>query len=272
MVATTDNAPAVPSVAPSVVLRNLSLAFQGKKLFERLELTFATGCCTCILGASGCGKSTLLKMVAGSFSHPYSGEISIQRGGEAAHRENAGQKGNQALPNLCAFMGQDDLLLPWFSVLDNVLLGARLRGELSVELRQQGEKMLDAVGLAACGSLLPEALSGGMRQRVALARTLMENRPIMLMDEPFSALDALTRQKMQELAARLTRGRTVLLVTHDPLEALRLGDSIVVLGGSPSQIVYQVEPKSALPRSVTDATVQEIYPQLLSILLKEGDK
>ncbi len=246
-----------PATLP-LCLRDIRLSFNEQPLFDGLDLDFTAGKCTCILGASGCGKSTLLKMIAGIFPLPWSGKI------------DAGNRGKPGA--FCAFMGQDDLLLPWFSVLDNVLLGARLRGEISAELRQQGEKMLDAVGLAACGSLLPEALSGGMRQRVALARTLMENRPVMLMDEPFSALDALTRQKMQDLAARLTRGRTVLLVTHDPLEALRLGDSIVVLGGSPSQIIYQVEPEGAQPRSVTDATVQEIYPQLLSILLKEGDK
>ncbi len=246
-------AAALPAALP-LCLRDIRLSFAGQPLFDGLDLDFSSGKCTCILGASGCGKSTLLKMIAGIFPLHWSGEIA------------AGKEGKPGA--FCAMMSQDDLLLPWFNALDNVLLGARLRGEITGEIRQQGCAMLEATGLGKSRHSLPESLSGGMRQRVALARTLMESRPIMLMDEPFSALDALTRQKMQDLAARLTRGRTVLLVTHDPLEALRLGDTILVLGGSPSRLVYQVEPQGALPRDVTDREVQQLYPTLLSILLE----
>ncbi len=125
-----------------------------------------------------------------------------------------------------ALMAQQDLLLPWLSVRDNVLLGHRLRGASRAELRRLREPaaaLLARVGLERDADRLPGTLSGGMRQRAALARTLMEDRPIVLMDEPFSALDVVTRHRLQDLAAELLVGRTVLLVTHNPLEALRLG-------------------------------------------------
>jgi len=131
-------------------------------------------------------------------------------------------------------MAQRDLLLPWASVLDNVLIGFRLRGQRIGEAdRMQAMDLLSAVGLADRATERPEALSGGMRQRAALARTLMEDRPIVLMDEPFSALDALTRFQLQETAFDLLRDRTVLLITHDPMEALRLSQRILILNGTP---------------------------------------
>ena len=115
-------------------------------------------------------------------------------------------------------MAQSDLLLPWLGALDNVLLGRRLRGERGG--RRAARALLAEMGLAGSESLRPAALSGGMRQRVALARTLFEDRPIVLMDEPFAALDAITRTRLQDLAVARLGGRTVLLVTHDPLEAI----------------------------------------------------
>jgi putative hydroxymethylpyrimidine transport system ATP-binding protein len=134
-------------------------------------------------------------------------------------------------------MAQQDLLLPWASVLGNVLLGPRLRGEdRDPEIVQRARGLIAQVGLKGREEDLPARLSGGMRQRVALARTLLENRPIVLMDEPFSALDAITRFALQELAARLLAEHTVLLVTHDPLEALRLGHRITVMAGSPARL------------------------------------
>ena len=131
-------------------------------------------------------------------------------------------------------MGQHDDLLPWLSVIGNVTLGARLRGATP------GSRA--GAGAARAGrsdeqkDRLPATLSGGQRQRAALARTLMEDRPVVLMDEPFSALDAITRARLQALAADLLAGRTVLLVTHDPLEALRLGHRIQVMAGQPARV------------------------------------
>ena len=120
-------------------------------------------------------------------------------------------------------MGQNDLLLPWLSLLDNILLGAKLRNEETVALQSKARFLMAEAGLTGYEDALPATLSGGMRQRGALLRTLMEERPVLLMDEPFSALDALARMKLQNLSAQLTRKATVLLVTHDPMEALRMG-------------------------------------------------
>lgn len=166
-------------------------------------------------------------------------------------------------------MAQDDLLLPWFTVLDNVLLGARLRKELTGEKREKATLLIERAGLADSAVKYPDALSGGMRQRVALLRTLMEDRPVILMDEPFSALDALTRMRLQDLAAEMTKGRTVLLVTHDPMEALRMGDRVMVLGGSPIQVEAQIELGGISPRSFEDKQVAEQYPKLLRMVLGE---
>lgn len=165
-------------------------------------------------------------------------------------------------------MGQNDLLLPWFTLLDNVLLGPHLRHELDENLRTKALQLIAEAGLAGAEQALPATLSGGMRQRVALLRTLMENRRILLMDEPFSALDALTRLRLQNLAARLTRGATVVLVTHDPLEALRLGDRIVVLAGSPIAVAETLVPGGTPPRELNTETLSSLYQHLLGLLMQ----
>ena len=168
-----------------------------------------------------------------------------------------------------AYMAQQDLLMPWLSALGNVSLGARLRGEKPD--RGRALAMLDRVGLGAEADALPHTLSGGMRQRVALARTLMEDRPIVLMDEPFSALDAITRIRLQELAAGLLAGRTVLLVTHDPLEALRLGERIYVMAGRPASLHSAPAPDGPPPRKPRDRSLQAMHAELLERLTAADD-
>ena len=168
-----------------------------------------------------------------------------------------------------AYMAQQDLLMPWLSALGNVSLGARLRGEKPDRARALA--MLDRVGLGAEADALPHTLSGGMRQRVALARTLMEDRPIVLMDEPFSALDAITRIRLQELAAGLLAGRTVLLVTHDPLEALRLGERIYVMAGRPASLHSAPAPDGPPPRKPRDRSLQAMHAELLERLTAADD-
>lgn len=240
---------------PSVILDKVSLSFEGTTIFDQLSLQIEGGKCTCLLGPSGCGKSTLLKMISGNRSIEYQGSIHIAPG--------------PADTNLTAWMSQNDLLLPWLSVEDNVLLGAKLRFEVSSSLHEKGVRLLEEAGLGAYRKSLPSALSGGMRQRVALLRTLMEDRPVLLMDEPFSALDALTRIKLQQLAAKMTKGKTVLLVTHDPLEALRLGDKILVLRGTPASVAACFEPEGKSPRDAGDSIVSEQYPLLLKTLMEQ---
>lgn len=176
-----------------------------------LGLTLEAGAWTCLLGPSGVGKSTLLRLIAG-----------LEAGGRLEGRIAASDAA--PLSGRIAYMAQTDLLVPWLDVLGNVTLGARLRGE-AVD-RARAEALVARVGLAGRTMAKPGALSGGQRQRVALARTLMEDRPVALLDEPFSALDARTRAEMQELSWELLAGRTVLMVTHEPAEAARLGHAV----------------------------------------------
>lgn len=240
--------------APSILFDRVCLDFDGKPLFQDLTLELVAGQTTCILGPSGCGKSTLLKLVAGSTALPFSGAIRFAP--DTAHSRKV------------AWMGQNDLLLPWLSLLDNVLLGARLRQQLDTPLWGKAMALIAEAGLAGYEQALPTTLSGGMRQRAALLRTLMEQRPILLMDEPFSALDALTRLRLQNLAARLTQGATVLLVTHDPLEALRLGDRIIVLSGSPVRVAKILTPEDQPPRAAGDPSLSRQYGQVLELLMQ----
>lgn len=186
----------------------------GKRLFEAIDLTLPAGHWSCVLGRSGVGKSTLLRLIAGLDS---AGEFT----------GHVGASDRQSLQGRISFMAQSDLLLPWLTVLENTVLGARLRGK-SPDLSRAND-LLERIGLGPWRNKKPAALSGGMRQRTALARTLMEDRPLALLDEPFSALDASTRADMQELSAQLLKDKTVLMVTHDPAEAVRLGHQIIVL-------------------------------------------
>jgi putative hydroxymethylpyrimidine transport system ATP-binding protein len=239
--------------APDIVLEGVNLDFDGQPLFADLTLTLPGGRTTCILGPSGCGKSTLLKLMTGSPNLDFKGRIRFKPTTDSTAQ--------------VAWMSQNDLLLPWFTLLDNVLLGARLRGELSNEKRTKALSLIREAGLTGYEDKLPTALSGGMRQRGALLRTLMEERPVILMDEPFSALDALTRVRLQNLAARLTVGATVVLVTHDPMEALRLGHNIVVLGGTPVQVLETIEPAGMPPREAGNPEVTALYASLLKRLM-----
>ena len=161
-----------------------------------------------------------------------------------------------------ALMAQQDLLLPWLTVLENVALGARLRGERpNKELARQ---RLKQVKLSDHADKQPSALSGGQRQRAALARTLMEDRAVVLLDEPFSALDALTRAQMQELTAELLHDRTVLLVTHDPNEAARLGQHILIM--TATGLVEVDAPTSPIPRDINAADVLRTQTELFNQL------
>jgi len=186
-----------------------SFRFEGRWLFKDIELHLKPEGWTCLLGPSGVGKTTLLRLFAGLETHgEFQGEVELVD----AH---------------VAYMAQSDLLMPWLDVTGNVTLGERLRGKTPDLPRAQD--LIARVGLADHAHKYPSELSGGMRQRAALARTLMEDCHLVCLDEPFSALDARTRAEMQELAFELLEARTVLLVTHDPAEAARLGDRIAIL-------------------------------------------
>ncbi len=241
---------------PGILLDNVGFEFGGTALFSGLDFVIPGGQWTCLLGPSGCGKSTLLRLISGSLGSNFSGSIRFDRG--------------FSRKNLTAWMSQKDLLLPWLTVQSNAMLGARLRGEATEERRQRAAALLEAAGLKGYLDAYPAALSGGMRQRVALVRTLMEDRPVILMDEPFSALDALTRLKLQDLALELLQGATVLLVTHDPYEALRLGHRIQVMAGRPARIRPPLTPPGSPPRRLDESEVAALHTRLFENL-KSGE-
>ena len=236
----------------SVAVESARLSFGGQTLFDDLDFSLSAGEWTCLLGPSGVGKTTLLRMIAGLAPLEAKGRIACSDGAPVTRR--------------VAYMGQQDLLLPWLSLIDNVVIGFRLRGEQATQALARGLELLDRVGLAHRAADLPAVCSAGMRQRAALVRTLLEDRPIVLMDEPFSALDAVTRLALQDLAAELLSDRTVLLVTHDPLEAVRLGHRLVVMSGSPVRLEEVVTPPGPPPRDAQDPDVLGQQGRLLGSL------
>ena len=243
--------------APGLSVGVRALSYRGSPLFENLRFRLDGGSWTCLLGPSGVGKTTLLRLIAG-----------LGPGALVVADDGARPEGRIAL------MAQQDLLLPWLPVVDNVLLGHRLRGAARAELRRlrgPAMRLLAEVGLERQAGDLPATLSGGMRQRAALARTLMEDRPIVLMDEPFSALDAITRHRLQDLAASVLVGRTVLLVTHNPLEALRLGHRLYVLSGRPATPRGPMVPRGAPPRDAADPTLLALQAELMGELTSSSE-
>jgi putative hydroxymethylpyrimidine transport system ATP-binding protein len=243
-----------PRSSFDITVEQASIGYAGTALFQGLDFTLAGGSWTCLLGSSGVGKSTLLRLIAG-LVRPDRGTVRCSDG--------------QPLAGRLAWMGQRDDLLPWLSAQGNVVLGARLRGETPDLARADG--LLDRVGLRPQRDQRPATLSGGERQRTALARTLMEDRPVVLMDEPFSALDAITRARLQSLAAALLAGRTVLLVTHDPLEALRLGHRVHIMAGQPARIEAPIVPAGEPPRDLHDPDLMRLQGDLLARLADAQD-
>lgn len=232
--------------SPAVLVKHASLRYQSKILFDQLNFHLAAGKTTCLLGRSGVGKSRFLQLIAGLNS------ISAQV-------TTCDQKG---LSGRLAYMPQSDSLLPWLSILNNAVLGHRLRR--SNRPYTQARILLEQLGLGETLNKYPSQLSGGMQQRVALARVLLEKRPIVLMDEPFSALDSITRYQLQELTAHALKNHTVLLVTHDPLEALRLGHHIAIMSGEPAKINYiNCELNDSPPRSLNNPELLQWQAKLL---------
>ncbi|WP_375753073.1 ABC transporter ATP-binding protein [Vibrio sp. HN007] len=221
---------------------------------SNLNMTLPYQKWTCILGRSGCGKTSLLRYLAGLLDDSVHWQGSLCGVLEKDIKINV------------AYMAQQDLLMPWLTVIENVCFSFKFAGQkLSDKTKQQALDLLHKVGLNGYEKNLPHQLSGGMRQRVALARTLMQDKPIVLMDEPFSALDAVTRHKLQNLAAELLKDKTVVLITHDPQEALRLGEQIYILQGTPAKALSLMPPEQAIPRQLDGELAvlqQEIIAQL----------
>ncbi|HEX8204493.1 MAG TPA: ABC transporter ATP-binding protein [Solirubrobacteraceae bacterium] len=199
-----------------------------------------------VVGPSGCGKTTLLELVCGLIE-PTSGVVKSEP---------------------AVLMPQRDLLLPWLSALDNAALPLRVQGRGKEEARAEARPLFEEFGLAGFERARPHELSGGMRQRVAFLRTLLAGKPVLCLDEPFAALDAITRAEMQcWLADALAREpRTVLLVTHDVEEALVLADRVVVLSPRPGEIVEEMRVDAPRPRSATDATIVALRSRAMEAL------
>ncbi len=211
-----------------------------------------------LVGPSGCGKSTLLKVLAGVLV-PTAGAAEV--GGETVIGR----------PGRTAYMPQKDLLLPWRRTLDNATLGAELHGTAPAEARTRAVPLLERFGLAGFERAWPEELSGGMRQRVALLRTFLLDRQVLLLDEPFGALDAITRRRMYAWLETvwLHDRRSVLFVTHDVEEALTLSDRVHVLSPRPGRVVDTVEVGFPRPRTadlIGDAAFVRMRRRVLAAL------
>ena len=237
--------------SPAIEVKDLTLRYGNKTVFENLSMAIPAGRFVSLLGASGAGKTSLLRIIAG-LAAPTSGTVTDEYG--------------RALTGRVAWMGQRDLLYPWLTVEQNVCLGSRLRGQTADY--EYARHLLARVGLSGYGHALPDTLSGGMRQRAAIARTLYERQPIVLMDEPFSALDAITRATIQTLAAELLADRTVLLITHDPAEACRLSHNILVLSKHPGSIDDTHFMAGLPPRDLDDPCVIQSQQTLMQQLIK----
>lgn len=215
-----------------VSVSGVAHSFGETRAIERIGLEVAPGEVIGIVGPSGCGKTTLLELVAG-LRPPDAGEISVGGHAEAAERLER-----------CAYMPQRDLLLPWLSAVDNAALALRVAGVPRATARARAGEHFERLGLAGFEGSRPNELSGGMRQRVAFLRTLMAGRPVLLLDEPFASLDAITRAEMQSWLAGVlgpASRHTVLLVTHDVEEALYLSDRVLVLSSRPASVCDRIE-------------------------------
>ena len=209
-----------------------------------------------VVGPSGCGKSTLLELVAG-LQEPDEGSVEVAGAADPAARRAA-----------CAYMPQRDLLLPWRDALANAALALECQGVGAHEARQRAEPLFERFGLAEFETAHPRELSGGMRQRVAFLRTLLPGRPVLLLDEPFGALDSITRGSMQRwLADALAREpRTVVLVTHDVDEAVFLADRVAVLSPRPGRVLAELPVELPRPRDVTGAEFTAVKRRALGAL------
>ncbi len=246
----------------NVTVTNLTHTFPQKgdalKVLDTLTLSVAAGEFVALLGPSGCGKSTLFNIIAGLLA-PDSGEVRLN--GEPIRGKTAE----------FAYMQQKDLLLPWRTVLKNVLIGPEIHGEPMASAEAEARERLAQLGLHGFEQSYPTQLSGGMRQRVALVRTLLFRKRVLLLDEPFGALDAMTRNVMQSILLEIWREnrQTVLLITHDVEEALRLADRVYLLTARPARVKAEVPVPLPRPRTITDTALIHLKKELLTLLQVE---
>jgi NitT/TauT family transport system ATP-binding protein len=250
----TGRRPTADPVTGAVQLAGVSKVFgrgnSAIRALDRISLEIPPGEFTCLIGASGCGKSTLLSLVAG-LEQPTSGEVSVS--------------------GRVALMFQEPALFPWLTAAGNVELAFKARDVGRAERRQRTAELLETVNLAGFGRKRPHELSGGMRQRVALARALAQEADVLLMDEPFGSLDAMTRDLLHDELDRVCAGRqlTIIFVTHNVREAVRLGDRVVVLSSRPGRVTDEFAVPIEHPRRIDSAPVAELAGRITDRLREE---
>jgi NitT/TauT family transport system ATP-binding protein len=245
--------PAPAPVVPAVRLAGVSQVFDAAAgpVLDGVDLAVAPGEFVCLLGASGCGKSTLLNLVAG-LGRPTGGRVEV-----SARRP--------------ALMFQESALLPWLTATANVELALRARGMRRAARREEAARLLELVDLGGAGAKRVHELSGGMRQRVALARALAQDSPVLLMDEPFAALDAITRDVLHQELTRIWAEQrlSVLFVTHNVREAVRLGQRVVLMGSRPGRVVREWSVDIPHPRTIESPEVSSLAAEITRHLHEE---
>lgn len=235
-----------------ITIENVNKSFGSLNVLENINLHVKKGEFLVLLGASGCGKSTLLNLIAG-FEQPTRGRVVVN---------------NREVTDVDPHSGmvfQQYALFPWMTVLENVAFGLKLRGMPKKQRQEIAMKYIEMVGLKSFVDAFPKALSGGMRQRVSIARVLANDPDVILLDEPFAALDAMTRQVLQEQLVEIYEksGKTIVFITHSIDEALLLATRIVILGAKPGRVVQDIENDLPHPRNAA-VQLSERYTQLKS--------
>lgn len=241
-------------------LRDLTIEAGADTLVRNLSLDLRMGQMTCLIGPSGCGKSSVIKWLAGVLAP----ELKVR--GSALVDGKPARMPHRAI----AYQPQQDTLFPWLTIGENAALGLEIAGTPRREARTRVRGLFPAFGLEGHEDSFPDQLSGGMRQRAAFLRTIVQDCPVLLLDEPFSALDAVTRLRMQDwLLARLAeRPRAVLMVTHDLYEATQLADRILVMAGRPGRIIADI-PVTTPRHDRTEAALAETRSALRTMLLED---
>ncbi len=246
-----------------ISMKNVSLTYKGDKtsttVLDNINLNIYGGEFVCVMGPSGCGKSTLLKILAG-FLKATSGSVQLRQ------KEIKGSDPERGV------VFQQAPLYEWYNVRENIAFGPKVQGRKNDEIKDDVEKYLKQVGLEGSGDKKVYELSGGMKQRVSIASALINNPKILLMDEPFGALDALTREQMQNLVRRIwwDTGKTVFFITHDVDEALVLGTRVLVMSKNPGRIVAEKEvnfTKEFIRENSDDLRYSEQYHQIRKEIL-----
>jgi putative hydroxymethylpyrimidine transport system ATP-binding protein len=230
-------------------IQNLNLDFKGKSLFKNLNFNILENKSTALLGCSGVGKSTLLRCIADlEIENISNGKIVLKEGTDIA------------------WLSQENSLYPWLSILDNVQLYHYLKGSKTKQTLQKAKELLEQVNMSKHCEKKTYELSSGQKQRVALARTLMQEANLILMDEPFSALDAITKIQLQDLTCDLLQNKTIVLVTHDPQEAIKLANHIYILKDQPVTLEEVASVEGTPPHKLSNEKLWNLQEELISKL------